>query len=191
MVEGKEDVGFFISLFNSINLTGVQIIPLDGKDKTRAGLTALRNLPGFDQVVALGIVRDADRSAANTFKSVQGALRDVGLSYPQRVGVPRGRGPRVGVFLLPGHGAAGMLEDLCLRSVADKPQFPCIDRYFRCVNEAGVTRPNQLAKAKLHVFLASQKKPGLRLGQAARAGYWPFENMVFLPLKRFLQKLYG
>ena len=46
--------------------------------------------------------------------------------------------------------------------------------------------PNNLSKARVQAFLSSRIEPGKRLGEAAEAGYWPFNNPVFNPIKDFL-----
>lgn len=49
--------------------------------------------------------------------------------------------------------------------------------------------PYNMAKAKVHTFLASRIEPDKRLGEAAQAGYWPFNDPVFDPLKNFILNL--
>ncbi len=46
-----------------------------------------------------------------------------------------------------------------------------------------------LGEAKVHAFLSSRIESDLRLGEAALASYWPFDNAVFDPLKDFLLSL--
>jgi hypothetical protein len=93
------------------------------------------------------------------------------------------------VFLLPDNASPGMLEDLCLEAVASDPAAPCLDEYFTCVFQRGNRRPVEVAKARVHAWLASQLKPDLRLGEAAEAGYWPWNSPVFDQLRAFLRAL--
>ncbi len=46
-----------------------------------------------------------------------------------------------------------------------------------------------MAKARVHAWLASQIEPDKRLGEAAKAGYWPWDSPGFDRLKQFLQAL--
>lgn len=41
--------------------------------------------------------------------------------------------------------------------------------------------------AKIHLFLASRYKPDLRVGEAAEAGYWPYNHPNFTSLTEFLR----
>jgi len=43
--------------------------------------------------------------------------------------------------------------------------------------------------AKVHAFLATRYKPDLRLGTAAKAGYWPLHDDAFQQFRDFLQML--
>ena len=44
-------------------------------------------------------------------------------------------------------------------------------------------------KARLQAYLAALPRPGLRLGEAAEAGVWPWEHPAFDPLIAFLRAL--
>jgi hypothetical protein len=62
-------------------------------------------------------------------------------------------------MILPGDGREGMLEDLCLESVADDPAIPCLEEHFRCLEEqleAGAF-PGNPSKARVRAFLASME----------------------------------
>jgi hypothetical protein len=89
---------------------------------------------------------------------------------------------------MPDGSQPGMLEDLCMASVADDAALPCVDRFLECLHAAG-RRPEPVAKARARAWLASLPKPDLGLGQAAAAGYWQWENPAFARLIEFLRKL--
>lgn len=190
VVEGPDDEKFFYGLFKAISLPNIQIIPIHGKDKLRPSIEAIRNLPNFEIVDRLGVIRDADTSSKNTFHSICDALSAVDLPRPKRVGVPFGRNPRIGVYILPGRGKSGMLEDLCFSSVEDQPQSACVAEFLKCIKRKKGKQPSPLAKAKIQAYLASLPKPGLRLGEAAEKGYWPFESPAFKSVKAFLRALF-
>jgi hypothetical protein len=82
-----------------------------------------------------------------------------------------------------------MLEDLCLASVGAHPAFPCVDDYFQCVFRTGGRLPNNLGKARVHAWLASEAIPDKHLGEAAQADYWPWTSPAFAPLIVFLRML--
>ena len=83
-----------------------------------------------------------------------------------------------------------MLEDLCLAAVADDPAIQCVDEYFICLDQQGISQKEiVIAKARLHAFLASRERPGLRLGEAAEKNDIPLDNPVFEPVTKFLRQL--
>lgn len=82
--------------------------------------------------------------------------------------------------------ARGALEDLCLAAVAGDPAMACVEGYFECLDSRGML-PRQISKGKLHAFLASRETPGRRLGEAAKAGDWPWDSDAFDGVKAFLR----
>jgi hypothetical protein len=138
------------------------------------------------QVSSLGIIRDAESNPASAFQSVCRALLNVGLNVPTQMDVAIGHAPRVSIFILPNADKPGMLETICLEAIADRPIVKCVEEYFACVQKNVGVLPANLDKAKVHAFLSSMDRPHLTFGQSAEAGYWPFDNPVFDPLKKFL-----
>jgi hypothetical protein len=186
--EGVDEVRFFDALLKHLKITDIQVQEYGGKNKLGAYLKALVTpVPGFAQVVSLAVTRDADTDATGAFQSVCYALQSAGLPAPAAHGLNAGVNPEVHAFIMPDGQAPGMLEDLCLASVATDPALPCVDAFFRCVLSAAKRQPNNKAKASLHAWLASQAIPDKRLGEAAEAGYWPWHDPAFLPLIQFLQ----
>jgi hypothetical protein len=82
-----------------------------------------------------------------------------------------------------------MLEELCLDSAQPDGALPCMDAYFQCVQRQAGRQTNNLAKASVHAWLASQIEPDKRLGEAAKSGYWPWNSPAFDSLKQFLTNL--
>ncbi len=189
VVEGKDEERFFSTLLGTLSLTNIQLMPIGGKSKLAEKLKALRSSPSFDQVVSLGIVRDADTNPPGSFQSVCGALTRAELPVPPSAGVLQGANPATGVLILPDATNPGMLEDLCLASISTYPVMRCIHEYLNCVKSNAHALPSAIAKARVQSFLAVQPEPGKRLGEAAEAGYWPFTQPEFDPIKTFLRLL--
>ncbi len=150
VVEGRDEEMFFeAALRDHLALTEIQIMPIGGKTKLTLNMKGLVNDVGFPTVQSLAIVRDADlttpgatiASAAQAFQSVCGSLRHVGLPCPAAHGQFAAGPPRVGIFIVPNAVDDGMLETLCLLSVATLPEYPCVDGYFQCLQGHGAT-PN-------------------------------------------------
>ncbi len=197
VVEGRDEERFFdAALRDHLGLTDIQILPIGGKTNLTLNMRGLVNDAGFPTVQSLGVLRDADLtapgatavSAAQAFQSVCGSLRHVGLPCPASHGQFAVGPPRVGIFIIPNGVDDGMLETLCLLSVETLPEFPCVDGYLRCLQGHGVI-PNNLHKARAHAWLASRLEPDKRVGEAAQAGYWPWDADAFRDLWSFVGAL--
>ena len=198
IVEGKDEKLFFEALIENMNLTDIQIFPIGGKTKLKENLKHLVKVsPNFHLVTSLGIIRDANDSPIGAFQSVCDALKKVELPVPKGPLIPStGPNPRnpkyhikVNVFIMPDGNSFGDLEELCLRAVKTDPAMKCVVQYFYCLQHQGLSLPKQMSKAKVHVFLASRAEPDKRLGEAAKAGYWPWNHNAFEKIKNFLFEL--
>ena len=186
VVEGEDDLHFFRAFLDREGIDDVDVHPVGGKNRFREVLGTLRLTPGFRQLQALALVRDADDNFTSAFQSACSALRGADFEAPTEPEVSCGTDPRVGVFLIPGKNQTGMLETLCMASVVDDPSLPCIDDYIDCVKQSGLTL-GPLDKVRAYTFLAAREKPGLRLSIALEARYWNFDHQVFDALKAFLR----
>lgn len=189
VVEGDEERFFFEAFIKYLGLGRIQIVPIGGKTELRRNLGTLLLTSGHENMVSLGIVRDADLNPASAFESVCDALQAVGLTAPIRPLLTAGQNPRVTIMILPAEYIMGMLEDVCLKSVTGDPAMPCVEQYFWCLQDHAVTLPKNISKAKVQVFLASREEAGKRLGEAAHAGYWQFGDNAFGAMKDFLQEI--
>ncbi|MBZ0302092.1 MAG: hypothetical protein K8J31_20245 [Anaerolineae bacterium] len=192
VVEGKDEQLFFGALLKYINVPNIQIVDIGGKERFGGQLAALKNTPGFNRVTTIGVIRDCDNNRQGAFDSVCNALRSANLPVPEHPIIFTADSPRTSVWIMPPEpmGTDHMLEDLCLVAVADDPATRCIEQFFDCLAAENIIhQPNQMAKAHLHVFLASRKVPDLRLGEAAQRGYWPWDKLAFEPIKTFLYQL--
>jgi hypothetical protein len=198
VVEGRDEERFFNAAFNNyLGLTDIQVMPIGGKTKLSASLAALIRDPKFQSVASLAIIRDADATdldastsaASKSLVSVSSSLSLSGLRGPSAHGEFADGDPRVGIFIVPNGIDDGMLETLCLASVSAGPEFECVNRYFECLQVHQIV-PTHHHKARAHAWLASQPKPGLRVGEAADAGYWPWDSPVFSALWSFIRLLW-
>ena len=198
LVEGNDERNFFDALVGHLQLATVQIQVLDGKDRLSESLETLAGTTGFRRVRSIGIVRDADQSAHTAFQSVQTALHNAnqaagpwsGLEFPvpERPEARAGESPSLRVLILPGNGAAGMLETLLCRTFDGTHVDRCIGRFFQCAEEAGnhIRRPD---KARAHAYLSTKPDPHVSVGVGARKGYWDFDHDAFEGVRGFLRSL--
>jgi hypothetical protein len=188
--EGGDDLAIATGVADSIGLTGIRVERFLGKDKLRSFLKDVQTRPDFarNNVEAIGIIRDADEDGNAAFQSVCDALRENSFKAPNTNGGFTANGIKVGVLIVGPKGGKGMVEDLCLNSVSDRPEFSCVDDYFRCITQK-CDRRDFSSKAKVRVWMASHVDYDLRVGKAAEKGYWPWESPVFDPVKAFLRQL--
>jgi hypothetical protein len=135
----------------------------------------------------MAILRDADKNLAGAFASVRDTLRQNNFAAPDANENFKESSPRVGIFIV-GVDGQGMIEDLCLKSVASEPGFHCVDEYFRCIAKHS-SRKEFKSKAKVRVWMASHEDYDYRVGLAAEKSYWPWDNPAFDSLKNFLRAL--
>jgi hypothetical protein len=189
VVEGRDEELFFGALLRYLGLGHVQVLPVGGKERLAENLRALSKSPRFSEVICIGVVRDADSDPRAAFESVGAALRHAGLTTPREAMLPAGHEPRVCVMIVPTPSTPGTLEDLCMGAVDTDPAYGCGERYFQCLRENGLPEPRNLSRARIQVFLASRPLAGKRLGEAAQAGYMPWDAGAFGKLKSFLEQV--
>jgi hypothetical protein len=189
--EGKDEERFIGWLLSKLGQTDSQVLSYGGKYRLREFLKAVVSSRGFEGVQRLVITRDADQSPESAFQSVCDALKGAALpcpSLPDTLSDAGARGLRVGVLILPGAGRMGALEDLCFDVVGADPAAGCVAAFLSCLGERGIAlQQSRLGKARMQAWLASREQPGLRLGEAAEAGYIPADSPAFASLFRLLQ----
>ncbi len=188
--EGKDELRFFGALLKHLGRTDVQVEECQGKDGLRRYLKALVVRTGFETLERILIVQDGDNNPDGRFNSVRDIVANCDLVPPMRHAQISDGKPAVGVFIMPDGLREGMLEDLCLSSVADDPAMKCVDGFISCVEELG-NDPKPRSKARLHAWLASRESPGKLLGEAADAGEWKWRHATFRPLIAFLDNAKG
>lgn len=189
IIEGNDDEELLIKLAELLEVSGIQMIKCIGKGEMPDVVKTVKITPGFDMVSSLGIVRDADKDAKGVFMSICNALKAAGLDAPEKLLKITEGIPRVIVMIWPCDSNEGILEDVCLQSVADCSEMKCVERYFECLQNEGIKMPKNVSKAKVQTFLASQFETYPHLGVAAKKGCWQFDNKVFDELKDFLTAL--
>lgn len=186
LVEGDTDEGLFLRLCQREGISNIQIIPYYGKNNFRNVLGVLRVQSGFEAVKHLGIVRDADTDAQAALRSVQDALAHTGLPLPGQSVTPGEGALRTLIQIMPPGRSEGCLETLLWRTIPE-PTASCIDDYIECTQVPSLG--SRHAKARVYAYIAAQRKPELRLGESARAGYWDFDHPAFEPLTEFVRSL--
>ena len=192
LVEGSDDIRIFRSLASHLNIPNIQIRHYGGSDNLRTFFRTLSTSPEFTTIRSLAVVADANSDGSRRDRRIRSALSDMDLPTPSSPLEIASDG-RLGVayLVVPHNRDNGMMEDVCLDSVKADPAMECIDRYFECIKQSDTPGPRGTwtAKARLHAFLASRDRPDLRIGEAAEAGIWQFEDEAFGPLQGLLRMI--
>lgn len=193
LVEGRDEEEFFKALLKHISVRDVQVMNYGGKAKLREHFRLIAKAPGFGRLSLLAIMRDANSNASSAFQSVCDVLRHFDMPHPDVPGeLTSDTKPRVGVFVLPGQERPGMLEDLCLSTVAMHPVLGCVERYMECLTERVDDireGPRNESKARAHAFLAGMPEIVNSVGLAAHRGYWDLDASALQDLRSFLEAL--
>lgn len=189
LVEGKDAKNFFETFIGHVAIQNtVQIQNFGGVNELRSFLRSFVRMPDFHIVESIGIVRDAEESAAAARQSVMDSLRNADLPIPADDEGPNG-GPAVHVLILPDGEEEGMLETLLCRSIADDPVSGCIERFFDCVGSVPGTDIRRPDKARAQAYLATRPVPQISVGVAAREGYWALDHEAFAEARDFISAL--
>ena len=195
LVEGKDECNFFEALLTHERIEEVQCIDIGGKDKFSNEFPVLVNMEGFKAVSAIGLVRDAEvNQAKSAFESLCYNLKEHNLPVPSPNALNSGP-PKVNIFIMPDNQGAGMLEDLCLKTIEGQAAEKCLCDYLSCIltNPAFLEEREKFnkPKAKVQAYLATRTPIVNSLGLGAKAGYWDFSPPGFDEVKKFLHTLFG
>ena len=112
----------FGALCNHMQLTDVQIQPIDGINNLRRFLDGFTGDTRFESVRSLAVVVDADANRDARRDQICGALLDAGLPAPAQPLQLMSDGPLSVAYLIVPHDNPGtMIEDVCLESVSTDP----------------------------------------------------------------------
>jgi hypothetical protein len=203
LVEGKDEENFFKALFNRCGLQYIDIWVAGGKDKFPAELEAFLLSPNIGNVESYAIIRDADDDRAAAFQSIVALLKNQNEPYPmEQAGYGSNEKRCVGVFIMPGNQEEGMLEDLCLMTVAEHPAMRCVEGYIACLEQALAAKqpgqskesgefyfPKNRSKARAQAFMASMHESVNAVGLAAQKGAWNLDHPILNDLKSFIKTL--
>lgn len=197
LAEGADACNFLIWAYQAWGASDIQVLDFGGVQNQDLPLylRQLQMLAGFDEVRTLVIARDAERHAGGAVTSLIAQLTNAGLPAPPTPFTFTETPLRVAYMLFPGYAASGSskdqkdqlengtLEDLCLKTIAGDRVMPCVERFLQEVQATGEPMPRP-HKSSLYTFLAGKHAlTGLKLGEAARVGAWPWDHPAFDPYR--------
>ena len=189
LVEGTDDLKFFGFLLEHLGISNIQVVEYGGKNNFRNFIRTLQQVPKFENVFSLAVVRDANGDANSARQSVEHALSDAQLWSPGNGGTGPDSTLPVSVLIMPPGRSDGCLETLLWETISAGVNSACIEDYIGCVEIP--PEGTRYAKAKIHTYLAAQPKPGLKIGESLASRYWDVNHSAFDPVKDFLRELAG
>lgn len=188
LVEGPDDKYFLMEVIKNLGIEDIQIEKIDGKTNLESFLKTIRIVTGYKNVLSIGIILDADSDIYATFESVKSTLSKLRYPIPEELNSPKAEDIKMTIYIMPDCVGNGELETLLLQSIKDNSVIPCIDSFQNCLRDKQLDF-NITTKSIIYSYLAIQKVPGLRIGDASKCGYFGLDNPIFEPLKKFLFSL--
>lgn len=192
LVEGRDEFNLFKRLIESCfsYTPGVQIMDIGGKTTLGRSLKTIRTAAlSRPSLRSIGIVRDADTDAADSFKSVCDSVRQAGYAPPTAHADFSDASPSIGIFIVPDGNEPGAIETICRRSVQDDEAARCVDAYMECLETHNALKSNNPDKTFTHAYLAATSDPVARVGEGALQGAWNFQSPAFANLRTFIHDL--
>ncbi len=194
LVEGGEDQKLFWKLTEILGLDrSVQVLRYPGRGGVNGLLGAIEADIRRRGVLRLGVTMDADDDYQGAVDEIKQAFGANGFAVPDQELTLAGSTPETVFMVFPGGGREGMIEDLCLESVAGDAAISCVDDYMACLRIHDIEiSEKRLSKARAHAFLASRPEPDKSIGEAAQAGYWHLNRgTAFHDARRLVRLLVG
>ncbi len=187
LVEGKDDKDFLIEYGKHLGITNCRVEPVDSVSNFNKEIPTQTKRPGFDKITHFAIIRDKDTgNIQDAFASIVKIFKSkTSIStLPQEHGKWSDGKLKIGIFIMPGKQEGNMLEDLCLNTVANKPEMKCVNEFSKCIGQT-----SNMVKSRTLAFLAAQNEPVNTIGLGAYKGYWNFDAPELNELKDFLSVL--
>jgi hypothetical protein len=188
VVEGLDDFYVVLGLLSAMSIDSVQIVCSDGVERLAAHLKVFVKTPGWSNVRRLGILLDSDGDPGGRLTSIRAALKAANLAVPPAPDQSFGQAPEVLYSTLPGPESKGRLESLILQSLPID-SLPCIQQFMACVGVADDGVSGRHEKACVHAYIASSTNPGLKVGEAVKAGVIDSLSPAFEPIRALLRGL--
>jgi hypothetical protein len=183
LVEGQDEVRFLNALLKESKINNVEVHEVGGKRNFKIKIPSFVRNPGFSDVNALGIIRDADNDIDATFTSIKNTLQKEKLKPPKIINHFSDGNPKIGIFII-----TNLLEDLCLKTVKKHPAMECVNIFVNCISSLNPP-PNNISKAKAQAFLAAMPEIVSSVGLGAEKNYWDFSCSEIHELKLFIDSL--
>lgn len=193
LVEGHAEEGLVKVLLRNSTCPASQISIkcLEGINNLDLALRQLVSEPEWQMLHSVTIVLDADDDPQKRLEDVWQRLKTqlscstLEIAHAKQKGIILYRGTRYAVWLNPGPGQPGKIEDLVLKTV-DPDCVAYIQRIWRKTSPRDCVGPPS-AKALVAVWIACRANKGLGLGTAFERGLIDVGHDAFEPLTNLIR----
>jgi hypothetical protein len=143
-----------------------------------------------DKIRAIGVIRDAEDDAEDTFRGAAEALTNVGLAPPARPMEVTTTRPAIGILIMPHNSSSGCLEHAMIEARQPTVPLQCAEQYLHCIG-VGAKNENWQAKLRVHALIAAADNPAWTLSQSVAGGLWDFTHPSLKIMMDFMRLLCG
>lgn len=195
--EGPSDCGLINALLQHHQISGIRArCPQHGFSAIEPFLRGLETQSAWQELSGLLLVADANGDPLGRFEETARILTKFGLPVTQAFQLEHGGQRNTGraVYLMPGPGRPGCLEDLLLDAIHRKSPnlIRCVDGFESCVQLSGAWNANDRAKMRVHSLMAAccEEEPATALSRVwhKRGNPIPIESPVFDELVSWLRR---
>ena len=200
LCEGEDALYFIIEYLDYLekedkSFYDFQAMPFNGNEALPQFLKILPQLPGYNMVKSITIIRDAEKDPITAKQSVSSALKNHGFSAPSQTNeIVRDGTRKIAFVLFPTlseNTKEGTLEDLYVKNLVESPEelIKDIDVFINGLKEKGHNFP-RIHKSRLYTYFAvTDKFTSLKLAEAAKAGAFKFDCNEMNSLKKLLKEM--
>jgi hypothetical protein len=195
LVEGIDDVHFVNAVApQSFQSLGIEVKQAGGFDELIKQVSVAFKT---SDLTRLGFIADADDNLLGRWQALSSRIAEAGVTgwprHPAEAGAVLDHGGvRVGVWLMPNNQSDGCLEDAVRTLIPDAD--PMLSRSDAFVGDIPASerrfKPSYLPKAQLQAWLAIQRDPRIRVGQAIRAGLLDGDGPALAGFRAWLASMF-
>lgn len=188
--EGKDDEAVIKGLCQSAGIAGLQIERCEGRGGLAKVVEYVTIRPEFArrEVESVAIVIDAENNEEASWAMLKDAVfKGFGLSL-ERHEEFIGDAPKVAGFVVSDGTGKGMIENLCLASVQDQPEYACLEQYFACLAER-TEKKEYHPKSWFRAWMACYTGHDLPVREAVKEGFFDWNKPAFDGLREFLRRV--
>lgn len=203
LCEGRDAQEFLISFLNHADSekseflkNDIQVFDFGGNEELQNFVGTLKKMEDFHQIKSMLIVRDAETDATKAEGDICATLEAMELPVPEGACSWKRGEISTAYVLFPScdeNPVNGTLEDLCIKilsEVENETIVKEISGFIEKLREEGLRSFPHEFKTKLHTYFSvTDKYISFKIGEAAKAGAFSWNDEKLLPLKQCIEKM--